>query len=49
MFKDPVCGMDVNPKEAAGKSEYEGKTYYFCGPGCKRDFDKSPEKYAGTA
>ena len=24
MFKDPVCGMDVNPKEAAGKSEYKG-------------------------
>jgi len=47
MFKDPVCGMDVSPKEAAGKSEYKGTTYYFCGPGCKRDFDKSPEKFVG--
>jgi len=47
MFKDPVCGMDVNPKEAAGKSEYKGTTYYFYGPGCKRDFDQDPEKFVG--
>jgi YHS domain-containing protein len=45
--KDPVCGMGVNPKEAAGKSEYQGQTYYFCSPGCKQAFDKKPEKYAG--
>jgi Cu+-exporting ATPase len=37
--------MEVNPSEAAGTSEYKGKTYYFCAPGCKRDFDKDPEKY----
>jgi YHS domain-containing protein len=43
--KDPVCGMDVDPKAAAGKSEYQGQTYYFCSPGCKRSFDKEPEKY----
>ena len=42
---DPVCGMMVDPKTAAGKSEYQGKTYYFCSPGCKRDFDKEPQKY----
>jgi YHS domain-containing protein len=47
MEKDPVCGMEVDPKTAAGKSEYQGKTYYFCSPGCKRDFDKDPEKYLG--
>jgi len=49
MEKDPVCGMDVDPKTAAGKSTYQGKTYYFCSPGCKRDFDKEPEKYVGAA
>jgi YHS domain-containing protein len=48
MEKDPVCGMDVDPKSAAGKSTYQGKTYYFCSPGCKRDFDKEPEKYVGS-
>lgn len=44
MEKDPVCGMDVDPKTAAGKSEYQGKTYYFCSTGCKKDFDKDPQK-----
>jgi len=43
--KDPVCGMDIDPKTAAGKSEYQGQTYYFCSPGCKKAFDKEPEKY----
>ncbi len=45
MVKDPVCGMDVDPKTAAGKSTYQGKMYYFCSLGCKRDFDKDPQKY----
>ncbi len=49
MAKDPVCGMDVDEKTAAGKSEYQGKTYYFCSTGCKREFDKNPEKYASQA
>ncbi len=44
-YKDPVCGMDVTPETAAGKSEYKGQTYYFCSNGCKRSFDKDPEKY----
>lgn len=47
MAKDPVCGMEVNPETAAGKSEYKGETYYFCAPGCKKAFDQEPEKYVG--
>ena len=47
MAKDPVCGMDVDEKTAAYKSEYKGQTYYFCSAGCKKSFDKEPEKYAG--
>ncbi len=46
-FKDPICGMDVTPETAAGKSEYQGQTYYFCSLGCKKTFDKEPEKYTG--
>ena len=46
---DPVCGMDIDPATAAGKSEYKGQTYYFCSPGCKKSFDKDPEKYVGAA
>ena len=45
MAIDPVCGMDVAPDEAQGKTSYKGKTYYFCARGCKVAFDKDPEKY----
>ena len=45
--KDHVCGMDIDPATAAGKSEYKGQTYYFCSLGCKKAFDKEPEKYLG--
>jgi len=42
---DPVCKMEVDPSTAEWKTEYNGKTYYFCAPGCKRSFEKEPEKY----
>jgi YHS domain-containing protein len=46
---DPVCKMQVDEKKApGGSSEYKGKKYYFCAPGCKRAFDKDPEKYLGN-
>ena len=37
--------MDVDPKTATEKSEYKEKTYYFCSAGCKKSFDKEPQKY----
>lgn len=49
MAKDLVCGMDVDEKTAPAKTEYKGKTYYFCSPGCKATFDKEPEKYMAKA
>lgn len=48
MAKDPVCGMVVDEATAAGRSEFRGKTYYFCAPGCKKAFDRQPEKYLGS-
>ena len=45
--KDPVCGMEIDPATAAGSSEYNGQTYYFCSMGCKKSFDKEPEKSIG--
>jgi len=45
MAQDPVCGMTVDEKNAAATTEYKGKTYYFCAPGCKAAFDREPEKY----
>lgn len=46
--KDPVCGMEVDPSAATLKSEYRGKTYYFCGKACKTRFDRDPEKVPAT-
>lgn len=45
LVKDLVCGMEIDPETAAGKSEYEGATYHFCATGCKIDFDADPKKY----
>jgi Cu+-exporting ATPase len=45
MEKDPVCGMDVDPKTARQRADYHGKAYYFCAPGCKKAFEAEPEKY----
>ncbi|MGH7165767.1 MAG: HAD-IC family P-type ATPase, partial [Nitrospiraceae bacterium] len=43
MAVDPVCGMTVDERTAPATSLYQGKTYYFCAPGCKRRFDADPE------
>ncbi|MFB3776074.1 MAG: YHS domain-containing protein [Bryobacteraceae bacterium] len=40
---DPVCGMEIDPAEAAGKSEYKGKTYFFCSDHCEKTFEMNPE------
>ncbi len=49
MAKDPVCGMMVDEKKAKFKSDYNGKTFYFCAVACKTTFDKDPKKYAGAS
>ena len=43
MAKDPICNMKVNKKTTVAPSEYEGRTYHFCAPGCKKAFDADPE------
>jgi Cu2+-exporting ATPase len=44
--KDPVCGMEIEPAMAYGKTEYAGRTFYFCSKHCEEEFKKNPEKYA---
>ena len=46
MAIDPICKMTVDEKTAKWKSDYKGKTYYFCAPDCKKKFDSDPAKYA---
>jgi YHS domain-containing protein len=47
MATDPVCGMTVDPTTARRTSEYQGTTFYFCSPGCKKAFDADPASYVG--
>ena len=42
--RDPVCGMTVERPKAV-KSEFRGKTFYFCGRGCRDRFEAHPERY----
>jgi Cu+-exporting ATPase len=42
---DPVCKMEIDSEKAAGTSQYQGQTIYFCAPMCKAAFDKDPQKY----
>lgn len=45
---DPSCGMMVDEGKSKAEgltSVHQGKTYYFCSPQCKQNFDKAPEKY----
>jgi len=49
---DPVCGMSVEPATAMEKglhSQHKGADYYFCGKGCKLDFEDDPERFLDPA
>ncbi len=43
---DPVCGMEINSKDAAGRSDFGGASYFFCSDSCKAKFDADPTQYA---
>ena len=45
LFKDPVCGMTVNPATAAARVTHLNTTYYFCAKSCAAKFTADPEKY----
>jgi YHS domain-containing protein len=42
---DPVCGMQIEPDDAAGTAEYQGTTYYFCSQACLDAFEADPSAY----
>ncbi|HLG97012.1 MAG TPA: YHS domain-containing protein [Bryobacteraceae bacterium] len=48
MTKDPVCGMQVDERNAPANSIYEGAYYAFCCDRCKDEFDSDPERYNGS-
>ena len=45
MATDPVCKMEVD-EDTSLKTEFEGKSYYFCSAIFKSAFEKEPHRYA---
>jgi YHS domain-containing protein len=43
--KDPVCGMMIDPAEAAGSTIFEEHEIYFCSDQCRREFEADPAHY----
>jgi xanthine dehydrogenase accessory factor len=46
---DPVCGMTVSIAGARETAVHDGRTYYFCGAGCRTRFEADPARYLATA
>ncbi|WP_299332152.1 XdhC family protein [Haloplanus sp.] len=42
---DPVCGMTVDPADAAASVDHDGETYHFCCGGCAESFRTDPAAY----
>lgn len=47
--QDPVCGMRIEPADAAASEEFEGQRVYFCSHGCHAAFVRDPQRYLGPA
>ncbi|MBE3066604.1 MAG: cation transporter, partial [Chloroflexi bacterium] len=46
IVKDPVCGMEIDPKNAFAAREHMGQKFYFCSADCVGKFDADPHHYA---
>jgi Cu+-exporting ATPase len=42
---DPVCGMTIDPADAVGHVDYQGRTYFFCAESCLERFKADPASY----
>ena len=42
---DPVCGMQVRIEGAQHVADHEGTRYYFCGRGCRLEFEDDPGRF----
>jgi len=38
IVRDPICGMEVDPNNAAATAERDGQTFYFCSEHCREKF-----------
>ncbi len=46
--RDPVCGMMVTVAGARHTASHAGRTFYFCGAGCREQFLANPESFAAA-
>jgi len=46
--KDPICGMTVEIATARHRSDWAGRSVYFCCLRCKETFDADPSRYASA-
>lgn len=47
--RDPVCGMELDPRSAAATRAHRGRTYHFCSTDCHDRFAHEPDKYLAPA
>jgi uncharacterized membrane protein YraQ (UPF0718 family)/YHS domain-containing protein len=47
--RDPVCGMTVDRHAGKATSAYGGRTWFFCGTGCKERFDADPQAFSSRS
>ncbi len=45
---DPVCGMEIDPKDAFATRQHMGQTFYLCSQSCLEKFDADPHRYASA-
>lgn len=45
MAVDPVCKMEVDETDPEQRVEYNEKTYFFCSPICKQEFQRDPTRF----
>jgi len=43
--RDPVCGMEIFPEEAAASAEVDKRRYWFCSHHCEQSFLANPVQY----
>lgn len=48
-IKDPVCGMEIDPKTAFASREHMGQKFYFCSKNCVDQFDADPHSFMTTS
>jgi YHS domain-containing protein len=49
MSTDPVCGMQIDEKDAKHFLAWQERVYYFCSVGCQAEFERHSEDYVKNA